>query len=61
MCEEHRRDGNSAYSGNFAQSANTINGWLRDFQWAQAAQVIQSYIALSLWPPVLGRSLCLGL
>jgi photosystem I P700 chlorophyll a apoprotein A1 len=29
--------------GNFAQSANTINGWLRDFLWAQAAQVIQSY------------------
>jgi photosystem I P700 chlorophyll a apoprotein A1 len=30
-------------SGNFAQSANTINGWLRDFLWAQSAQVIQSY------------------
>jgi photosystem I P700 chlorophyll a apoprotein A1 len=29
--------------GNFAMSAITINGWLRDFQWAQAAQVIQSY------------------
>ena len=29
--------------GNFGQSANTINGWLRDYQWAQAAQVIQSY------------------
>ena len=29
--------------GNFAQSANTINGWLRDFLWAQSAQVIQSY------------------
>jgi photosystem I P700 chlorophyll a apoprotein A1 len=29
--------------GNFAQSAVNINGWLRDFQWAQAAQVIQSY------------------
>ena len=29
--------------GNFAQSANTINGWLRDFLWAQASQVIQSY------------------
>jgi len=38
-------DGNIAHitGGNFAQSANTINGWLRDFQWAQAAQVIQSY------------------
>jgi photosystem I P700 chlorophyll a apoprotein A1 len=29
--------------GNFAQSAVNINGWLRDYQWAQAAQVIQSY------------------
>jgi photosystem I P700 chlorophyll a apoprotein A1 len=30
-------------AGNFAQSAITINGWLRDFLWAQAANVIQSY------------------
>jgi len=29
--------------GNFAQSANTVNGWLRDFLWAQSSQVIQSY------------------
>jgi photosystem I P700 chlorophyll a apoprotein A1 len=29
--------------GNFGQSANTINGWLRDFLWAQSSQVIQSY------------------
>ncbi|MDJ0733136.1 MAG: photosystem I core protein PsaA [Nostocaceae cyanobacterium] len=29
--------------GNFAESAITINGWLRDFLWAQAAQVINSY------------------
>jgi photosystem I P700 chlorophyll a apoprotein A1 len=29
--------------GNFAQSAITINGWLRDFLWSQASQVIQSY------------------
>jgi photosystem I P700 chlorophyll a apoprotein A1 len=28
---------------NFAQSALTINGWLRDFLWAQASNVIQSY------------------
>jgi photosystem I P700 chlorophyll a apoprotein A1 len=28
---------------NFAQSAITINGWLRDFLWAQASQVINSY------------------
>ncbi|MEH2288434.1 photosystem I core protein PsaA [Nostoc sp.] len=28
---------------NFAQSALTINGWLRDFLWAQATQVINSY------------------
>ncbi|PSP00602.1 MAG: photosystem I core protein PsaA [Cyanobacteria bacterium SW_6_48_11] len=30
-------------AGNFATSAITINGWLRDFQWAQSAQVINSY------------------
>jgi photosystem I P700 chlorophyll a apoprotein A1 len=29
--------------GNFAQSAVTINGWLRDFLWAQASNVISSY------------------
>jgi photosystem I P700 chlorophyll a apoprotein A1 len=29
--------------GNFARSAITINGWLRDFLWSQASQVIQSY------------------
>ncbi len=29
--------------GNFAQSALTINGWLRDFLWAQSSQVISSY------------------
>jgi len=29
--------------GNFAQIATTINGWLRDFLWSQASQVIQSY------------------
>jgi photosystem I P700 chlorophyll a apoprotein A1 len=29
--------------GNSAQSANTINGWLRDLLWAQSSQVIQSY------------------
>lgn len=29
--------------GNFSQSALTINGWLRDFLWSQASQVIQSY------------------
>ncbi|MEH1834988.1 MAG: photosystem I core protein PsaA [Nostoc sp.] len=28
---------------NFTQSAITINGWLRDFLWAQATQVINSY------------------
>jgi photosystem I P700 chlorophyll a apoprotein A1 len=30
-------------NGNFAASANTVNGWLRDFLWAQSSQVIQSY------------------
>nr|QCI06903.1 photosystem I P700 apoprotein A1 [Halydictyon mirabile] len=34
---------NHLTGGNFAQSAITINGWLRDFLWAQASQVIQSY------------------
>jgi len=29
--------------GNFAQGSITINGWLRDFLWSQASQVIQSY------------------
>ncbi len=29
--------------GNFAQSAICINGWLRDFLWAQSANVINSY------------------
>jgi len=38
-------DGNVTHVtlGNFAQSAITINGWLRDFLWAQAANVINSY------------------
>nr|YP_003795268.2 photosystem I P700 chlorophyll a apoprotein A1 [Chromera velia]ADJ66510.2 photosystem I P700 chlorophyll a apoprotein A1 [Chromera velia] len=30
-------------NGNFTKSALTINGWLRDFLWAEAAQVVQSY------------------
>ena len=29
--------------GNFSRSANTVNGWLRDFLWSQSSQVIQSY------------------
>ena len=29
--------------GNFANSAISVNGWLRDFLWSQASQVIQSY------------------
>jgi len=38
-------DGSVAHitNGNFATSAITINGWLRDFLWAQASQVINSY------------------
>jgi photosystem I P700 chlorophyll a apoprotein A1 len=38
-------DGTVAHitGGNFAQSAITIPGWLRDFLWAQATQVITSY------------------
>jgi photosystem I P700 chlorophyll a apoprotein A1 len=34
---------NHITNGNFAQSAITINGWLRDFLWSQASQVIGSY------------------
>jgi len=29
--------------GNWAQSSITINGWLRDFLWAQSSQVLTSY------------------
>jgi len=29
--------------GNFSNSALAVNGWLRDFLWSQASQVIQSY------------------
>jgi photosystem I P700 chlorophyll a apoprotein A1 len=29
--------------GNWAASSTCVNGWLRDFLWAQSAQVIQSY------------------
>jgi photosystem I P700 chlorophyll a apoprotein A1 len=47
--------------GNFAQSANTINGWLRDFLWAQSSQVIQSYGSVSVWFNFLRRSLYLGI
>jgi hypothetical protein len=47
--------------GNFAQSANTINGWLRDFLWAQSSQVIQSYGSVSVWFNFPRRSLYLGI
>ena len=37
--------------GNFALTANTINGWLRDFLWAQSSQVLQAYgSAYSAYP-----------
>jgi photosystem I P700 chlorophyll a apoprotein A1 len=38
-------DGDVAHitGGNFAQGSITVNGWLRDFLWSQASQVIQSY------------------
>ncbi len=29
--------------GSFATGSTTINGWLRDFLWSEASQVIQSY------------------
>ncbi len=38
--------------GNFSQGALTINGWLRDFLWAQSSQVIQSYYHLKETPQV---------
>ena len=28
--------------GSFAANSTTINGWLRDFLWSEASQVIQS-------------------
>ncbi|MBW4537239.1 MAG: photosystem I core protein PsaA [Pleurocapsa minor HA4230-MV1] len=34
---------NHITAGNFATSSITNNGWLRDFLWAQASQVITSY------------------
>jgi photosystem I P700 chlorophyll a apoprotein A1 len=38
-------DGSVAHitGGNFSQGSLTVNGWLRDFLWSQASQVIQSY------------------
>jgi photosystem I P700 chlorophyll a apoprotein A1 len=30
-------------AGNFASCSLTVNGWLRDFLWAQSSAVIQSY------------------
>merc|ERR1719510_1786469 len=30
-------------AGDFSVNSNTINGWLRNYLWSQAAQVIQSY------------------
>ena len=38
-------DGNISHiaGGNFANSAICINGWLRDFLWSQASNVINSY------------------
>ena len=37
--------------GNFAQSANTINGWLRDFLWSQSltGYSILRFISFCLW------------
>ena len=30
-------------AGDFSVNSSTINGWLRNFLWAEGAQVIQSY------------------
>ncbi|PHT30265.1 hypothetical protein CQW23_30154 [Capsicum baccatum] len=44
--------------GNFAQSSITINGWLRDFLWAQASQdpLHVRSIAHAIWDPHFGQS-----
>eukprot|EP00440_Ansanella_granifera_P060819 gb/GFBE01065925.1/.p1 GENE.gb/GFBE01065925.1/~~gb/GFBE01065925.1/.p1 ORF type:complete len:609 (+),score=-141.04 gb/GFBE01065925.1/:1-1827(+) len=34
--------------GDFSVNATTVNGWLRNFLWSQAAQVIQSYASPSI-------------
>ena len=34
---------NHVTDGNFSRNSLTINGWLRDYLWSQASQVIQSY------------------
>merc|ERR1719210_1510236 len=31
-------------SGDFSVNSPTVNGWLRNFLWSQAAEVIQSYM-----------------
>ena len=36
--------------GDFSVNATTINGWLRNYLWSQAAQVIQSYGLSSISP-----------
>ena len=36
-------NGDYVTTGSFEQSGVLINGWLRDFLWSQASQVIQSY------------------
>ncbi|KAK6768283.1 hypothetical protein RDI58_034477 [Solanum bulbocastanum] len=43
--------------GNFAQSSITINGWLRDFLWAQASQdpLHVRPIAHAIWDPHFGQ------
>ncbi|KAL0286630.1 UNVERIFIED_CONTAM: Photosystem I chlorophyll a apoprotein A1 [Sesamum angustifolium] len=43
--------------GNFAQSSITINGWLRDFLWAQASQdpLHVRPIAHAIWDPHFGK------
>jgi photosystem I P700 chlorophyll a apoprotein A1 len=52
----------SHIGGNFAKSAITINGWLRDFLWSQASSYsIIRIIVISIWFNFLRSSLHLGI
>jgi photosystem I P700 chlorophyll a apoprotein A1 len=43
-----------------AQSANTINGWLRDFLWAQSSRYSIIRFIICVWFNFLRRTLCLA-
>lgn len=46
--------------GNFAQSSITINGWLRDFLWAQASQSVLRFFIICIWSLFPRCSFCMG-